>query len=269
MYNGLKDYHKTMCDIDPTFVWYKGKQMNPFELDALTSPEKWPTMLMKMKEFAHDIQPKPAGGMCYFVGRIGFDGNVETFKEDAKGAAELINGVCYPNMLQVLEVVENDIIMNLYPGMNAPWWMEEWKCQMNEMARCDGKMVRFNFALVNKPIYLGKGSTDFSKIRDPEKKKKQMIVQCSLHANFPKDQAVIGKWYLAQAVKSECTKQLSRVNFHMIPKYSEYSNKIGEQTHIRHALNQHMQLRASVSKTINHNLVDLGREVPGMNGATP
>ena len=59
MHNGLKDYHKTMFDVDPTFVWYKGKQTNPFELDALTSPKKWSTMLTKMKEFAHDIQPKP------------------------------------------------------------------------------------------------------------------------------------------------------------------------------------------------------------------
>ena len=109
-----------MFDVDPTFVWYKGKQTNPFELDALTSPEKWPTMLMKMKEFAHNIWPKPA--CSYLEGRIGFDGNVETFKEDAKGAAELINGICHPNMLQVLEVVKNGIIM-LYPGMNVPWWI--------------------------------------------------------------------------------------------------------------------------------------------------
>ena len=143
-----------------------------------------------MKEFTHDIRPRSAGGMCYFVARVGFNGEMETFKEDAKGAVELIDGTCYLNMLQVLEVVENDFIMNSYPGMNDKWWTTEWMDQMNKMARKEGKAIKFTMALVDKAIYLGKGSTNFSKIKDPAKKKKQMMVQHSLHANFPKEQVM-------------------------------------------------------------------------------
>ena len=180
-------------EVDPTMVWYKGKKTDPFEKDAINDPEKWPTMSTKMKEYAHNVKTRPAGGMCYFTAQISFDGDQETFKEDAKRAAELINGICFPNMLQYLEVSEMLIIMNSYPRMNAPWWSAEWKRQMNDMARKDEKSVSIDFTLVDKPIYLGKGTTDFSKIKGAEKKRKWMMVQQGLHANFPKDQVAIGK----------------------------------------------------------------------------
>ena len=187
MHKGLKNYHKTMCNVDPTIVWYKGKKSHPLELDTIMSPDKWPTLSMKMKEFAHDIRPRSAGSMCYFVARVGFDGEMETFKEDVNGPVELVDGTCYPNMLQVLEVVENDFIMNSYPGMNDKWWTKEWMDQMNKMARKEGKAIKFTMALIDKPIYLGKGYTNFLKIKDRAKKKKRMMVQRGLHATSPKN----------------------------------------------------------------------------------
>ena len=48
---------------------------------------------------------------------------------------------------------------------------------MNDMARKDKKLVSIDFTLVDKLIYLGKGTTDFSKIKDVEKKRKWMMVQ--------------------------------------------------------------------------------------------
>ena len=122
LYKRLKEYHSMLREVDPTMVWYKGKKTDPFEKDTINDPKKWPMMSTKMKEYAHDVKTQPAGGMCYFMGQIGFEGDQETFKEDTKGAAELISRVCYPNMLQYLEVSETLIIMNSYPEMNAPWW---------------------------------------------------------------------------------------------------------------------------------------------------
>ena len=114
---------------------------------------------------------------------------------------------------------------------------KKWKCQMNEMARYDGKLVRINCALINKPIYLGKGSTDFSKIRDLEEKKKWMIVQRSLHAKLP--QGTGSDWKILPSMSSKIRMHQAALQGELPcdSKYNEYSNKIGEQTHVKHALN--------------------------------
>jgi len=265
MCNTLINLFLVLQEVCCNFVWYVEIQKFADERDSLTDPKQFPIVLSKLKEYAHGVKPKADGGQGYFTARVGFDVPVENFYEDARGVAEIKGGSIWPNTLPVLEVSKPVFLKGSWQGMDPERWTEFLLVQVNEMLKKSGQEP-VQMKLVDKPLYLGKGSTNFSKINDTKTRKKREAMQRALHANFPKGQETSGKKYLTCTVKSELTQKQARIHLHICLKYNEWNTSLSEQSEVKHSAARHMQLHASVQKNLTHHLVDIHDPIPELDG---
>ncbi len=228
---------------------------------AISDPNQLPRQLTLLEDYFPSLKPKPEGGKSYARCHIGYNGEKESFWQDAKASLKNAKADMYQSKLpEEPYVVEGVMIKNSYPCMNVDEWGPFLKKLMDELSESEGgRQSEVVVAFNDKPLMDGN--------KRDRSNKRSMRMQRAVYMESPRGSETRNAYLLNKVLKGEAVASRCRIPLCLMSKFNRWAS-VNVRKQVTKAHRQHCQLRSSITDVTIDNINDIDTQLSVINNRT-